>query len=224
MRPFQTLPLQLKFNTSEQTGSFIGYASTFDNEPDRSGDLIASGAFIKSLAKHKADGTRPALLWQHDQANPVGVWESLQEDAQGLLGHGRLTMDVPLAKAAYALAKDGALALSIGYTIPHGGAELVNGARLLKEIDLVEISLVGVAANPLARILSVKTAFDPENPREFERFARDALGLSARQIKRFMGGGWSALVGDQQPDNSKELADIAAKLQDITKSLQGTTR
>ena len=171
MRPFQTAPLQLKFAADDALGSFTGYASTFGGDPDSHGDLIAPGAFAASLARHSAAGTRPALLWQHDQANPVGVWNSFEEDAQGLLSSGRLTLDVPQAKAAHALAKDGALALSIGYTVPPGGAELVNGARLLKQIDLVEVSLVAIAANPNARIVSVKSAFDPSNPnpRDFER-------------------------------------------------------
>ena len=223
MRPFQTAPLQYKYAADDSVGSFTGYASTFGGEPDFHGDIIAPGAFTKSLAKHAAAGTRPALLWQHDQSNPIGVWDSFDEDAQGLLASGRFTLDVPQAKAAYALAKDGALALSIGYTIPPGGAELVDGARLLKEIDLVETSLVAIAANPNSRIVSVKCAFDPEspNPREFERAARDALGLSAREAKRLMSGGWNGLVRDEQPDDSTELAQIAAKLQNITATLRG---
>ena len=223
MRPFQTAPLQLKFAADDALGSFTGYASTFGGDPDSHGDLIAPGAFAASLARHSAAGTRPALLWQHDQANPVGVWNSFEEDAQGLLSSGRLTLDVPQAKAAHALAKDGALALSIGYTVPPGGAELVNGARLLKQIDLVEVSLVAIAANPNARIVSVKSAFDPSNPnpRDFERAARDVLGLSAREAKRLMSSGWNGLVRDEQPDDSEELARIAASLTAITATLQG---
>ncbi|EGH00964.1 prohead peptidase [Pseudomonas amygdali pv. aesculi str. 0893_23] len=222
MRPFYTAPLQIKLASDESVGTFTGYASTFDGEPDLHGDIVAPGAFAKSLAKHAAAGTRPALLWQHDQSNPIGAWNSFQEDAKGLLSSGRLTMEVPQAKAAHALAKDGALALSIGYTVPLNGAELINGARLLKEIDLVEVSLVGVAANPNSRIVSVKS-FDSTapNPREFERTVRDALGLSAREAKRFMAGGWNELVRDEPADDSEELARIAAKLQRITASLQG---
>ncbi|KWR74858.1 HK97 family phage prohead protease [Pseudomonas sp. PI1] len=223
MRPFHTAPLQLKLAADSAVGSFTGYASTFDEEPDSHGDIVLPGAFSKSLAKHSAAGTRPAMLWQHDQTNPLGVWSSLQEDAQGLRAEGRLTMDAPQAKAAHALAKDGALALSIGYTVPAAGAEIRDGVRLLKEIDLVEVSLVGIAANPNARIVSVKCAFDPTcpNPRDFERAARDALGLSAREAKRLMAGGWNGLVRDELGDNSEELARIAATLQNITATLRG---
>lgn len=223
MRPFQSAPLQFKFAADDSVGSFTGYASTFGGEPDFHGDIIAPGAFTKSLAKHAAAGTRPALLWQHDQTNPVGVWDSFDEDAQGLLSSGRFTLDVPQAKAAHALAKDGALALSIGYTVPPGGADLVNGARLLKQIDLVEVSLVAIAANPNSRIVSVKSAFDPNSPdlRAFERSARDVLGLSRSQAKRLLAGGWNELVRDEQPNDSEELARIAATLTAITATLRG---
>ncbi|GLK90036.1 HK97 family phage prohead protease [Pseudomonas turukhanskensis] len=222
MRTFQTAPIQFKFAASDQAGTFSGIASPYGGEPDAHGDLIAPGAYTKSLDRHAKAGTRPALLWQHDQSNPVGVWLEFEDTTDGLLAHGRLTTDVPQAKAAYSLMMDGALALSIGYTIPAGGAEIVNGARLLKEIDLIEVSLVALPANPAARITSVKS-FDPcnPNPREFERAARDALGLSAREAKRLMAGGWNGLVRDEQPDDSADLARIAAKLQRITATLQG---
>src|SRR5690606_29053787 len=156
--------------------------------------IIAPGAFTKSLHKHAANGTRPALLWQHDQRDPIGVWTDLKETELGLLATGRLTLDVPNAKSAHDLMRDGALSLSIGYYVPKGGAEIQHRARLLKEIDLHEISAVALPANPQARITRVKSfnADDP-NIREFEAAARDALGLSAREVKRLLSGGWKEL-------------------------------
>lgn len=221
MRTFQTAPLQFKFAAGDEHGTFTGYASTYGGDPDSYGDLIAPGAYSKTLARHEGAGTRPALLWQHDQTSPVGVWLGFEDTAEGLVAHGKLTMDVPQAKAAHALMKDGALALSIGYSVPRGGAELVDGARLLKEVELHEVSLVAMPANTSARIINVKS-FDPTNPREFERSVRDALGLSAREAKRLMSGGWNGLVREEQPDNSEELAVIATKLQRITATLLGS--
>lgn len=220
MHTFKTAPIELKFAPSEHPGEFVGFASTFGGEPDSYGDIIAPGAFAKSLAKHKAEGTRPALLWQHDQRNPIGVWLDLRETDAGLLAKGRLTLDVPQAKSAHALMRDDALSLSIGFAIPEGGAVLKGGARLLKEIDLFEISAVAMPANPRARITGVK-AFDPEAPniREFEAAARDALGLSAREVKRLLSGGWTALIRDEKPD-SVELAAVMAELKKINRALR----
>jgi len=221
MQTFQSAPIELKFAPSDQPGEFVGFASTFGGEPDAYGDIIAPGAFAKSLAAHAAAGTRPALLWQHDQKNPIGVWVELRETEIGLLAKGRLTLDVPQAKSAHALMRDDALSLSIGYSVPAGGAELRDGARVLKQINLHEISAVAMPANPRARITGVK-AYDPDAPniREFEVAARDALGLSAREVKRLLSGGWNALIRDEQADNSVELAAIAAKLQKITAQLR----
>lgn len=220
MHTFKTAPIQLKFAGSEQPGEFVGFASTFGGEPDSYGDVIAPGAFTESLKKHKAAGTRPALLWQHDQSNPIGIWLSLKETDIGLLATGRLTLDVPQAKSAYALMKDDALSLSIGYSIPDNGAEIRNGARILKQIDLHEISAVAMPANGKAKIHRVK-AFDPDNPniREFEHAAREALGLSAREVKRLLAGGWRDLVRDEQLD-SKEAALFIERIQALNAQLR----
>lgn len=220
MHAFHSAPLQLKFNQVEQTqsGEFTGYASTFGGEPDSYRDIIAPGAFKESLARHQLARTKPAMLWQHDMKAPIGYWDSLQEDQYGLLVSGKLTLGVAKAQESYALMKDGALAMSIGFLIEEAES-LPDGLRLLKRIDLLEISLVAIPANPRARITEVK-ALDPNNPREFERRVREALGLSAREAKRLMSGGWSALVRDERGDNSEELAVIARKLEAITKSLR----
>src|SRR5690554_4588516 len=117
MHTFKTAPIQVKFAATEQSGEFQGYASTFGGEPDSYGDVVAPGAFSKSLSRHAQHGTKPALLWGHDQSAPIGVWTGLKETDSGLLASGRLTLDVPQAKAAHALMRDGALSLSIGYSI-----------------------------------------------------------------------------------------------------------
>ncbi|HEV8077332.1 MAG TPA: HK97 family phage prohead protease [Marinobacter sp.] len=207
-----------KFAAGEQ-GQFSGLAATYDSTPDRHGDTIAPGAFTQSLARHDAEGTRPAMLWQHDHSAPVGAWLKFTDSAEGLAADGKLTLDVPLAKSAYALLKDSVLALSIGANIPAGGRQSGDTGDVLTEIDLIEISLVSVPANTRARITTVK-GYDPSNPREFEKSVRDALGLSVRETKRLLASGWTGLVRDEQPDSSAELAAFAAKLNEINASLR----
>ena len=75
------LALDLKSVTAE--GAFEGYASLFNRE-DLGRDVILPGAFTETLQKRPAGGVR--LLFQHDPAEPIGVWEHLQEDARGLFG------------------------------------------------------------------------------------------------------------------------------------------
>ena len=38
----------------------------------------------RSLAALAAAGRRVKMLWQHDPAQPIGVWDEVREDATGL--------------------------------------------------------------------------------------------------------------------------------------------
>jgi hypothetical protein len=41
-----------------------------------------------------AAGGRVRMLWQHDPAQPVGVWTEISEDQRGLFCRGALNLDV----------------------------------------------------------------------------------------------------------------------------------
>ena len=127
-------------------GKVQGYAALFDT-PDRGGDVIARGAFAASLARAPS----VKLLWQHDPAQPIGVWDAVAEDARGLKVAGRLIAGVRRGREASALLAAGALdGLSIGYRAVR--AERRGGHRHLLEIELWEISLVTFPMMPGARL------------------------------------------------------------------------
>jgi len=146
------LTLETKFapiTVSEltSTGKIEGYAAIF-GEPDRGGDVIAPGAFRASLAQR---GGSVKLLWQHDPAQPIGIWDSITEDKRGLLVKGRLLTTVQRGAEAAALLTAGALdGLSIGYRATK--ADRRGPHRYLTEIDLWEISLVTFPMNANARL------------------------------------------------------------------------
>lgn len=128
-------------------GRFSGYASLF-NRLDSGGDIVMPGAFTKSLAK-RSDRIR--LLFQHDPKEPVGTWESLVEDGQGLFVSGRLVPGVPRADALRRLIETGALdGLSIGFRTVRATRE--GGNRKLWQIDLYEVSIVTFPMMEDARI------------------------------------------------------------------------
>jgi uncharacterized protein len=208
--------IEIKRADVSDKGTFTGYASTFGGAPDRAGDVIAKGAFRKSLDEHKSAGSTPGMLWAHDFAEPVGKWLSFAEDAKGLNAEGKLTLDVTRGRDAHALLKDGALSLSIGYRVRQDGYERTT--RVLKDIELLEVSLVAVPANPHARITAVKA--DIRGPADLQR-ALQELGYSQREAKRIVAGGWAALSRDKQ---SSELSQAATLLRQraaaITKGIQ----
>lgn len=214
-------PLELKFVA--QDGVFEGYASVFGNI-DSAGDRIVPGAFAKSLAASQQTGRWPPMLWQHEPKQPVGVWEEMFEDSHGLFVRGRLFIeDIMLAREAYALLREKVVSgLSIGYRTKQSQRDTQNGARVLREVDLLEVSLVTFPANDMARIRAVKTLFsDGTLPaaRDVEAFLRDA-GFSRKQAKALMAHGYKALnprdaaegMDDEAHDDAALIRDLAARL------------
>jgi HK97 family phage prohead protease len=135
-------------------GTFEGYASVF-NIPDTGRDIVMPGAFTHSLAKRGLRGVK--LLWQHEPAQPLGTWLALKEDARGLKVRGRLNLEVARARELLALMREGAVdGLSIGFRTERAASDRKSGVRLLKQVDLWEISLVTFPMLPQARVTCVK--------------------------------------------------------------------
>jgi uncharacterized protein len=128
-----------------------GYASTFGGDPDSYGDVIVKGAFAESLRARK-----PKLLWQHDQAQPIGKATRLEEDSKGLYGRWQLA-GTSQALDAYELVKEGLVeGLSIGFIPKEWDYRADDGVRILHTVDLLEISAVTIPANENALITGVK--------------------------------------------------------------------
>ncbi|VDC31789.1 HK97 family phage prohead protease [Pseudogemmobacter humi] len=118
-----------------------GYASLFGVK-DQGGDVVAKGAYAASLKRLAAKGAKVRMLWQHDPTQPIGIWDEVREDDTGLWVKGRLLSDVAKGREAAALLEAGAIdGLSIGYRTLRAERD-GKGRRLLRELDLWEVSLV----------------------------------------------------------------------------------
>lgn len=182
--------LEVKQLTDE--GTFEGYASIFGNVDD-GGDKVMPGAFVGSLSRARQKGRKVKMLWDHNPAQPIGVWEDLAEDAKGLWGKGRLVLDVPKAREVHSLLKAGAVdGLSIGFRTLKSEPE--GNVRLLKEVDLWEVSIVTFPMNERTKVTAVKAAVSEDvmeklragdrlTEREFETLVK-GLGLSNSQAER----------------------------------------
>jgi HK97 family phage prohead protease len=94
------------------------------------------------------------MLWQHDPACPIGVWDEVREDAKGLWVRGRLLPEVTKGREAVELIAAGAIdGLSIGYRTVKA-AKNGKGQRLLTELELWEVSLVTFPMLPSARVMA----------------------------------------------------------------------
>lgn len=214
--------LELK-RASAPTGEIEGYAATFNGAPDSFGDVVASGAFARTIAEHKAKKSMPAMLWAHDAAEVPGAWFDLREDQYGLRAGGKLTLETRRGAEAHALIKDGALALSIGYRTRASRQE--RGYRVLTDVELFEISLVAIPANPSARITSVKSALATEaidSPRAFEEFLRKS-GFPRTFAKAVTAGGFKAASGLAATDG-EALAELVRAVKAQTQIISATLK
>ncbi|WP_422073663.1 HK97 family phage prohead protease [Tranquillimonas rosea] len=137
--------------TMREGCEIAGYASLFGVR-DQGGDTVIPGAYVAALKRLAARGGKVKMLWQHDPAQPIGVWEDVREDAHGLHVRGRLLDDVARAREAAALIAAGAIdGLSIGYRTVRATKD-AGGRRSLTELDLWEVSLVTFPMLPEARL------------------------------------------------------------------------
>ncbi len=181
-REVRSFAMQIK--ATGEDGMIEGYGSVF-GVADIYDDVIARGAFAASLKAHKSAGTMPAMLWQHEADEPIGVWTEMSEDAKGLKVRGQLCLDTSCGKEAYALLKMGALnGLSIGFISRQWSYDTETDIRTLTEVDLWEVSLVTFPANESARVIGVKASdvAGITSIRQAEQALRDA-GISADTAK-----------------------------------------
>lgn len=133
------------------------YGASFNNI-DAVNDVIEPKAFEKSIKTRK-----PKLLYGHDTKSPtIGIIDSIQEDNNGLLFEARMPKEDDFVRGRLMpQIKIGAMnSFSIGYKVKQAENNK-QGNRMLKEIDLYEISLVTFPANDKATLQSFK-AVDPE--------------------------------------------------------------
>jgi len=176
------IKFEIKAVDAEQ-GIIEGYGATFSDKPDSYGDIIDPGAFTKTLKEHKDS---IVSLFNHNVMEPIGLPE-LMQDKTGLHAKIHLVLDIQKARDTLALARAGVIKrLSIGYDTVK--SDFIDGVRHLKEVRLYDVSPVVFAANPQARILSVKaaTTFD-DLPLADRDKAWDATA-SERRVRAWAGG------------------------------------
>ena len=171
-------------------GVFSGYGAAFGNA-DLYGEVIAKGAFKKSLREWEERGKWPPMLLNHaggflfggsaDDKTPIGVWDHMEENTKGLKVEGHL-IGLGTDRGQYILEglKEGALdGLSIGAVVRQAiNPSKAGERRTLTDLDLWEVSIVTFPANPKARVTAVKS-MTAEQLRDLEAALRDA-GLSRK--------------------------------------------
>ena len=110
--------------------------------------------------------------------------------------------------------------LSIGFRVPEKGFEVdpKKRERRLKEIELVEVSVVALPANEQARVQAAKSAItwgEIPSRGELERLLHHDLGLPHRKAKRFLESGYAGLAPEMA-----ELDELLAGIKRLTKAMR----
>lgn len=139
-----------------------GYLSAFGNI-DSDNDIIAKGAFAKSIAERK---DKIFYLLQHNWEKPLGKFQTLTEDEKGLY------FEAEISKTSYGndllqLYADGVInEHSIGFNTVQAEVEKSSGVRTIKEVKLWEGSAVTLGANSATPFTGFKSALKDLNDRQ----------------------------------------------------------
>tara|TARA_Y100001938_G_scaffold125563_1_gene176625 strand:+ start:105 stop:1283 length:1179 start_codon:yes stop_codon:yes gene_type:complete len=198
----------------EAEGEFEGYASTFGNV-DKGNDVVVNGAFRKSLRRRPYNKVK--LLYQHRTDEPIGVFKGMREDDNGLYVKGQLAMGTQKGREVYELMKMGALdAMSIGFKADPKSQSYDERRRkrFLRDVDLMEVSLVTFPMNDKAVVHQVKGA--DRTIREWEVLLRDVGDLSRMESKIAAKAVVDAL---EQREVAEDFGDVLESIEKVKKVL-----
>ncbi|MGE0037001.1 MAG: HK97 family phage prohead protease [Xanthobacteraceae bacterium] len=198
--------------TISADGTVEGYASLF-GEIDQARDMVMAGAFRHSLILRGP--RRIPMLFQHDPAEPIGIWLELVEDSRGLFARGRLIPDVQRGREVFALVKVGAIdGLSIGFKTVQGRLDPRTRIRRLTQVDLWEISIVTFPLLTGARVRAVKdagAAGQGEGDRHERLFRRHPRFSFARtKAEQEWKTIWRAELGSASAEDSARASRLAS--------------
>lgn len=140
----------------------VGYANT--TTKDRTNDVIPDSAWKgEALTNYKKN---PIILAYHDHSRPIGMCEEATVDSRGL------KVVATISKAAgevYHLIKDGILkAFSVGFIVKDADWDPKSDVFVIKDLELLEISVVSVPCNQDSTF-SLAKAFSDEELAEFKK-------------------------------------------------------
>ncbi len=190
-----------------------GYAST--NDVDRAGDIVPKSVWEDGLTNYLKN---PIILSQHDHDDPIGRMVEHKIDEKGLWIKARISA----AAEVFNLIKDGVLtAFSIGFRVLDAEYNSATELFVIKELELMEISVVSVPCNQNT-IFNLSKAFD--NAEEYKTYKAQFApkGESAKGLESPTGNkSTTTKEWNMDPkEMEKMLADAAkAAAEQATKAL-----
>ncbi|MEK9627841.1 MAG: HK97 family phage prohead protease [Nitrospinota bacterium] len=226
MKEFKSFPF--KMDAINDSGEFCGYASTFGSI-DLGGDVVEKGAYKKTLTENKG---RFPILDHHDPTRQIGWNVEAYEDDRGLFVRGLLDLNVTAARERHSLMKmaqniGGKTGLSIGFRVIKEEADHHRPeVRRLKEIQLLEYSVVTFPMNRHAGVISVKGKKEM-----IGQFLKNAVGMDHKQTELAIHNLKSLLVNSKngpgkphfvEAENSREIEVLRASLHQLLSTVKAS--
>ena len=173
--------------SSDDAGEISGYFSTYDRIPDSYGDVVARGAFTETIQKRKESGHPFPLCWNHDLNQIIGFVDpaDIEDTEKGPFMKKASFFNTPLAQEKREIVKSGVVyQFSFAYDVREAAqVTLEDGTKAneLQKLDLFEVSIVPVPANPRAEVTDIKagrrnSAKDADAIREAITLLQGVLG------------------------------------------------
>ena len=142
-------------DNGDEVLEIVGYAST--GSKDRHGDIILPEAWKKGTSEYERN---PIILAYHNHDTPAGKTTGLEINKKGLKITGQISK---AAGNVYTLVKEGILStFSVGFMVKDADYDEKTNIFVIKEAELLEISVVAVPANPDATF-SIAKCFEYAN-------------------------------------------------------------
>lgn len=189
-----------------------GYASTVDM--DRTGDVVPASVWEKGIQNYLKN---PIILAQHDYEDPIGRMTDYRVDSKGLWVKARISS---AAEDYYGLIKDKVLtAFSIAFRIIDAEYNSAAEVFLIKELELIEISVVSIPCNQNT-IFDLSKAFD--NVDDYKKFKSQFAPKSnpAKRLESFTET--NSITKKELEMNPEELQKMLADA--ATKAAQEATQ
>lgn len=166
---FDTALTFKKVDPEDKDSPLIIEGSASTNDMDRMRDIIDPKAWKKRDAL-KAYQANPIILAYHRHDKPIGRATEVRATDNGLSIKAQISKS---ASEVYSLIQEGILkAFSVGFIAKDLDYDPDEDIFNIKDVELVEVSVVSVPANPYTTF-SVSKSFD--NPREFEAFKKSLI-------------------------------------------------
>ncbi len=152
LQPVRYKAIETEMKAVEGKSRTVSFYASYFNSIDSDGEILIKGAFAKSITEHgptSASAQKIAYLYQHQLDKPIGRITTMREDDKGLYCEAILD-NIQLADEVNAQYQSGTLnqhSIGFRYILDKVEYDEKKEAVILKEVQLMEVSVVTIGAN-----------------------------------------------------------------------------